>query len=53
MLVYWPGTFVANIKGIPSVVIHTALQGFNITEVGRTQEKYLTYINILKFQPEM
>lgn len=52
MLVYWPGTFVANIKGIPSV-IHTALQGFNITEVGRTQEKYLTYINILKFQPEM
>lgn len=54
MLVYWPGTYIVNIQRIQSAEIYTALKGFNITEVGRTQEKYLTiYINILKSQQEM
>lgn len=54
MLVYWPGTYIVNIQRIHSAEVYRALRGFNITEVGRTQEKYLTTcINILKSQQEM
>lgn len=54
MLIYWPGTYTVNIQRIQSAEVYRALKGFNITEVGRTQEKYLTTcINILKSQQEM
>lgn len=43
-----------NIQRIQSAEIYAALKGYNITEVGRTQEKYLTTsINILKSQQEI
>lgn len=54
MLIYWPGTYIVNIQRIQSAEVYGALKGFNIIEVGRTQEKYLTTcINILKSQQEM
>lgn len=53
MLVYWPGTYIVNIQRIQDAEIYTALKGFNVTEVCGTQEKYLTYINILKSQQEI
>lgn len=54
MLIYWPGTYIVNIQRIPSAEVYRELIGFNITEVGRTQKKYLTTcINILKSQQEM
>lgn len=48
MLVYWPGTYIGNTQRIQSAEIHTALKGFNITEVGKTQGKKI-FNNFYKY----